>query len=118
MRGYIAMLATKSEHRGKGIATALVSKAIDAMIEQDADEIALETEETNTAAMKLYERLGFLRSKKLHRYYLNGNSAYRLLLYLKEGVGSIPTEYDPYMDLPPSAEPQENGPDLFSRGII
>ena len=118
MRGYIAMLATKSEHRGKGIATTLVSKAIDAMIERDADEIALETEETNLAAMKLYEKLGFLRSKKLHRYYLNGNSAYRLVLYLKEGVASIPTDYDPYMDLPPSAEPQENGPDLFSQGIV
>lgn len=99
LRGYIAMLATKDKFRGKGIATTLVSKAIDLMIEKDADEIALETEETNTAAMKLYERLGFLRSKKLHRYYLNGNSAYRLLLYLKEGVGSIPTE-DDYNDLP------------------
>jgi N-alpha-acetyltransferase 30 len=33
--------------------------------------------------MRLYERLGFLRSKKLHRYYLNGNSAYRLVLLLK-----------------------------------
>ena len=37
--------------------------------------------------MRLYERLGFLRSKRLHRYYLNGNSAFRLLLYLKEGAG-------------------------------
>jgi hypothetical protein len=44
--------------------------------------------------MKLYERLGFLRSKRLHRYYLNGNSAYRLVLYLKEGVGSIGANYD------------------------
>lgn len=114
LRGYIAMLATKEEHRGKGIATTLVSKAIDAMIEQDADEIALETEVTNTAAMKLYERLGFLRSKKLHRYYLNGNSAYRLVLYLKEGVGSIPTDYDPYGDLPPSAgEHEPSGPDFL-----
>lgn len=52
-------------------------------------QIALETEITNTAAMKLYERLGFLRSKRLHRYYLNGNSAYRLVLYLKEGVASM-----------------------------
>src|SRR5436305_3321225 len=118
LRGYIAMLATKREHRGKGIATTLVSKAIDAMIEQDADEIALETEETNTAAMKLYERLGFLRSKKLHRYYLNGNSAYRLVLYLKEGVGSIPTDYDPYTDMPPTTEPQENGPDLFTEDVV
>jgi hypothetical protein len=71
----------------------------------------LETETTNTAAMKLYERLGFLRSKRLHRYYLNGNSAFRLVLYLKEGVGSIPTTFDPYAN--PEAQPplavQENG---------
>ena len=53
--------------------------------------------------MRLYESLGFFRSKKLHRYYLNGNSAYRLVLYLKEGVASIPTHADPYADLPPSA---------------
>ncbi|RMZ78828.1 hypothetical protein DV738_g3597, partial [Chaetothyriales sp. CBS 135597] len=104
LRGYIAMLATREEYRGRGIATSLVSKAISLMIERGADEIALETEETNTAAMKLYERLGFLRSKKLHRYYLNGNSAYRLLLYLKQGVGSIPTDFNQYGGLPPSAQ--------------
>ncbi|KAI9753584.1 MAG: N-alpha-acetyltransferase mak3 [Lichina confinis] len=87
LRGYIAMLAVKENYRGNGIATKLVRMAIDALIEGDADEIALETETTNTAAMRLYERLGFLRSKRLHRYYLNGNSAFRLLLYLKEGAG-------------------------------
>ncbi|MCJ1285061.1 N-alpha-acetyltransferase mak3 [Xylographa opegraphella] len=88
MRGYIAMLAVKETYRGKGIATKLVRMAIDAMIERDADEIALETEVTNTAAMKLYERLGFLRSKRLHRYYLNGNTAFRFLLYVKEGAAT------------------------------
>ncbi|KAL2014043.1 hypothetical protein VTN00DRAFT_1568 [Thermoascus crustaceus] len=106
LRGYIAMLAVREEYRGKGIATRLVRMAIDAMIERDADEVALETETSNTAAMKLYERLGFLRSKRLHRYYLNGNSAFRLVLYLKEGVGSMPTTFDP---LPPGVEP-ETGP--------
>ncbi|CAI7570083.1 hypothetical protein PCG10_010648 [Penicillium crustosum] len=101
LRGYIAMLAVREEYRGRGIATKLVRMAIDAMIERDADEIVLETEITNTGAMKLYERLGFLRSKQLHRYYLNGNSAYRLVLYLKEGVGAIRTApVDPY-GLPP-----------------
>jgi N-alpha-acetyltransferase 30 len=120
LRGYIAMLATKESHRGKGIAITLVSKAIDLMIEKDADEIALETEETNTAAMALYEKLGFLRSKKLHRYYLNGNSAYRLLLYLKEGVGSISPGYDPYGDMPPSAADwdRSDGDDPFYHGIV
>ncbi|KAL4810394.1 acyl-CoA N-acyltransferase [Aspergillus unguis] len=96
LRGYIAMLAVSESYRGKGIATKLVRMAIDAMKDGGADEIALETEITNTAAMKLYERLGFLRSKRLHRYYLNGNSAYRLVLYLKEGVGLIRTSFDPY----------------------
>lgn len=85
-RGYIAMLAVQESYRGKGIASKLVSMAIDAMTARDADEVVLETEITNTASLKLYERLGFLRSKKLHRYYLNGNAAYRLILYLREGT--------------------------------
>ena len=83
LRGYIAMLAVSAPFRGQKVATALVKKAIDAMAQKNADEIVLETEETNVPAMRLYERLGFLRSKKLHRYYLNGNSAYRLVLLLK-----------------------------------
>lgn len=77
------MLAVESKYRGRGIATTLVRMAIDAMVERGADEVVLETEETNIPAMKLYEGLGFLRSKKLHRYYLNGNSAFRLVLHLK-----------------------------------
>jgi peptide alpha-N-acetyltransferase len=80
------MLATQEEYRGRGIATQLVRLAIDAMTARDADEIVLETEVSNTASLKLYERLGFIRSKRLHRYYLNGNAAFRLILYLKEGT--------------------------------
>jgi len=83
LRGYIAMLAVSAPYRGHGVATSLVKAAIDAMTQRNADEIVLETEETNVSAMRLYERLGFLRSKKLHRYYLNGNSAFRLVLLLK-----------------------------------
>ena len=95
------MLAVRERYRGKGVASKLVRMALDAMIERDADEvsavgdfvcffvengllqIALETEVTNTAAIKLYQRLGFLKSKRLHRYYLNGNSAFRFMLPLK-----------------------------------
>jgi N-alpha-acetyltransferase 30 len=87
-RGYIAMLAVQEAHRGKGIATKLVCMAIDAMAARNADEVVLETEVTNKPSLKLYERLGFLRSKRLHRYYLNGNSAFRLVLYLKPGAAT------------------------------
>ncbi|TGZ80268.1 acyl-CoA N-acyltransferase [Ascodesmis nigricans] len=83
LRGYIAMLAVRHQYRGRGIATKLVQLVIEAMVARNADEIALETEVTNVAAIKLYEGLGFLRSKHLHRYYLNGNSAFRLVLYLR-----------------------------------
>lgn len=94
-RGYIAMLAVASSFRGHGIATALVKKALDAMTKRNADEIVLETEETNIPAMRLYERLGFVRSKKLHRYYLNGNSAYRLVLPLKvPDIDADPDSFD------------------------
>ena len=86
LRGYIAMLAVQEPHRGRGIASKLVQMAIEAMETRSADEVVLETEVTNTASLKLYERLGFLRSKRLHRYYLNGNAAFRLILYLKEGT--------------------------------
>jgi peptide alpha-N-acetyltransferase len=85
------MLATSSLYRNRGIATTLVRKAIDAMVARGADEVVLETEESNGSAIKLYERLGFVRSKKLHRYYLNGSSAYRLVLHLKR-VGEMEGE--------------------------
>lgn len=40
MRGYIAMLAVKKEHRGRGIASKLVRMAMDGMIAKDADEVS------------------------------------------------------------------------------
>ena len=71
------------DYRKKRIGTTLVLKAIRAMIADNADEIVLETEITNKPALKLYENLGFLRDKRLFRYYLNGVDALRLKLWLK-----------------------------------
>ncbi|XP_032625102.1 N-alpha-acetyltransferase 30 isoform X1 [Chelonoidis abingdonii] len=82
-RGYIAMLAVDSKYRRKGIGTDLVKKAIYAMVEGDCDEVVLETEITNKSALKLYENLGFVRDKRLFRYYLNGVDALRLKLWLR-----------------------------------
>lgn len=108
LRGYIAMLAVQETYRGQGIATKLVCKAVETMASRDADEIVLETEVTNTASLKLYERLGFLRSKRLHRYYLNGNAAFRLKLYLKQDTAlkrpSDGTGMGPGMGMQPMIE--------------
>ena len=40
------------------------------------DEIMLETEVINQGALNLYESFGFLRTKRLYRYYLNTHDAY------------------------------------------
>ncbi|KAI8726056.1 N-alpha-acetyltransferase 30 [Biomphalaria glabrata] len=82
-RGYIAMLAVDSEYRRRQIGSSLVTKAIEAMIRDDCDEVVLETEITNQAALHLYENLGFVRDKRLFRYYLNGVDALRLKLWLR-----------------------------------
>eukprot|EP00347_Sterkiella_histriomuscorum_P022383 403330679 len=84
MRGYIAMLAVHPEYRRIGLGRNLIKKSLDHMKEQGADEVILETELTNISALKLYESFGFIRDKRLLSYYLNGNDAYKLKLYIKE----------------------------------
>lgn len=82
LQGYIAMLAVDPTYRLQRIGTTLVEKAIEAMIAERADEIVLETELTNKAALRLYDSLGFIREKRLVRYYMNGVDALRLKLIL------------------------------------
>ncbi|KAG6441027.1 hypothetical protein O3G_MSEX001542 [Manduca sexta] len=82
-RGYIAMLAVDEKYRKRKIGSRLVRKAIQAMINDNADEVVLETEITNKSALRLYENLGFVRDKRLFRYYLNGVDALRLKLWLR-----------------------------------
>ncbi|XP_053694760.1 N-alpha-acetyltransferase 30A [Sabethes cyaneus] len=82
-RGYIAMLAVDKDYRKLKIGTTLVQKAIQAMLDDSADEVVLETEITNRPALRLYENLGFVRDKRLFHYYLNGVDALRLKLWFR-----------------------------------
>lgn len=83
-RGYIGMLAVESTYRGHGIAKKLVEIAIDKMQRSRCDEIMLETEVENVAALNLYEGMGFIRMKRMFRYYLNEGDAFKLILPLTE----------------------------------
>ncbi|KAG5518160.1 hypothetical protein PMAC_003346 [Pneumocystis sp. 'macacae'] len=77
LRGYIAMLVVKKEYRRRGIASKMVEKILSIMKEKNTEEVVLETEVTNKEAMILYENFGFIRDKRLHKYYLNASDAYR-----------------------------------------
>ncbi|KAF2366994.1 GNAT domain [Trinorchestia longiramus] len=83
VRGYIAMLAVDQRYRKRKIGSNLVQLAMRAMAADDADEVVLETEITNQPALRLYQALGFVRDKRLFRYYLNGVDALRLKLWLR-----------------------------------
>eukprot|EP00794_Sanderia_malayensis_P020143 gene20143-22116_t len=83
LRGYIAMLVVHKGYRRCKIGSSLVRKAIMKMVDHGCEEVVLETEVTNKAALMLYENLGFVRDKRLLRYYLNGVDAWRLKLWLK-----------------------------------
>ncbi|KDO32434.1 hypothetical protein SPRG_02910 [Saprolegnia parasitica CBS 223.65] len=82
IKGYIAMLAVEKSFRKHGIGSALVQKAIDQMMRMRCDEVVLETEITNVAAIRLYQNLGFVKDERLLKYYLNGVDAFRLKLWM------------------------------------
>ncbi|KAL7145842.1 hypothetical protein ABFS83_06G001200 [Erythranthe nasuta] len=92
-RGYIAMLVVLNPYRGRGIATELVTRSIKVMMESGCEEVTLEAEVTNKGALALYGRLGFIRAKRLFRYYLNGVDAFRLKLLFPRPE---PSYYDDY----------------------
>lgn len=44
-----------------------MKRAIQAMMDAGCEEVALEAEVTNSGALQLYQKLGFIRDKRLQR---------------------------------------------------
>lgn len=75
--GHIVSVAVKEEYRGRGFATAMISAVI--YIHQNVynvNEIRLEVRVSNTKAIKLYEKLGFVKVARIKNYYLDGEDSY------------------------------------------
>ncbi|OXG12783.1 peptide alpha-N-acetyltransferase [Cryptococcus neoformans Tu401-1] len=79
-RGYIGMLSVAKEYRRRGIGRKLVEIAVKEMAKRGAKQVMLETEYDNETSLALYDKLGFLREKRLHRFYSNEKDAFRLIL--------------------------------------
>lgn len=62
-RGYIAMLSVRTGYRQCGLASQLVSRALNRMKADGADLCSLETELSNLAAQALYDKFNFVRSE-------------------------------------------------------
>ncbi|KIM53250.1 hypothetical protein SCLCIDRAFT_139375 [Scleroderma citrinum Foug A] len=99
-RGYIAMLSVNKNWRKRGVASTLVRRSVEVMKQHGVDEastsrayVVLETEYDNVAALALYESLGFIREKRLYRFYLNGKDAFRLVLAIPPDEDDVPSPY-------------------------
>jgi len=75
-KGHIISIATMEAHRGKGVGTNLMQRAMDEMRKGGCKEVFLEVRVTNEDAVRLYRNLGFQVTGTMQSYYKDGESAY------------------------------------------
>ncbi len=67
--GYISNIAVHPEHRRQGAGSALMNALIEKAAGKELAFLTLEVRESNTAAILLYEKFGFVRVGKRRGYY-------------------------------------------------
>ncbi|MGW8289089.1 MAG: ribosomal protein S18-alanine N-acetyltransferase [Candidatus Bathyarchaeia archaeon] len=75
-KGHVISLAVLPKHQQKGIGYSLMLEATQAMTDYSAKECYLEVRTSNLAALGLYKKLGFEKSRTLRNYYADGENAY------------------------------------------
>ncbi len=98
---HVMNVAIEPELQGNGIGTALIQHLLDETAA--SDRFTLEVRQSNTAAIRLYERLGF-RSAGLRRRYYQDNGEDALIMW------RTPATLEGRMDDVPNAGPVAFGP--------
>ncbi len=75
-------LAVAASARGRGVGRWLMAHVSDGARQRGARELRLEVRKSNTAAIALYESLGFQRFGERRNYYQDGEDAWRFRLPL------------------------------------
>lgn len=82
-KGHVVSVAVLDEHRKKGIGKALVEESVKGVKSRKCDEFYLEVRCSNTEAVRLYEKLGFVIRQQLNAYYRDGEDAYLMAIELE-----------------------------------
>lgn len=85
-KGHIISIAVLPEYRRQGIGYTLIQEAIKAMVQYKAKECYLEVRKSNTLAVNLYRKLGFEIIRTNHRYYADGEDAFKMGQKLPEQI--------------------------------
>ena len=75
-KGHVVSIAVLPDYRQKGIGRALVEESIAGVKLKKSDELYLEVRCSNSEAIRLYEKLGFVIKQRLKAYYRDGEDAY------------------------------------------
>jgi ribosomal-protein-alanine N-acetyltransferase len=75
-KGHVVSIAVLPQGRRKGVAQALMSKAMEGMRHYNAKLCYLEVRVTNEPGVALYKKLGFEVSRTIHGYYSDNEDAY------------------------------------------
>ena len=82
-KGHVVSIAVVEEHRKKGIGNALVEESVNGVKLRKCDEFYLEVRCSNTDAVRLYEKQGFVIRQQLNAYYRDGEDAYLMAIELQ-----------------------------------
>ncbi len=87
LEGHIMSIAVDPEYRGNGIGKALMLEVMERLVKKGAQYIGLEVRVSNEKAIKLYEKLGFRKVKRIIGYYADGEDAYYMMVPAREWGG-------------------------------
>jgi [ribosomal protein S18]-alanine N-acetyltransferase len=76
-------IAVDPPYRGRGVAQALLNATIARLRSQAASTLRLMVGTANESALRFYQRFGFIRVRKVARYYGAGRDAWRMRLELR-----------------------------------
>ncbi|MDR2699955.1 MAG: GNAT family N-acetyltransferase [Nitrososphaerota archaeon] len=75
-KGHIVSIAVMPHVRRRGVAQAIINRALEGMKYYKAKQAFLEVRVTNEPAISLYKKLGFEISRTINGYYSDGEDAY------------------------------------------
>ena len=75
-KGHVVSIAVLPQYRRKGVAQAVITRALEGMQYYKAKQCFLEVRVTNEAGILLYKKLGFEVTRTLNGYYSDGEDAY------------------------------------------
>lgn len=78
---HVMTIAVRPEARRRGLGSTVMASLFDVAIERGAEHLTLEVRSSNTAAIDLYRRFGFVAAGTRPRYYPDGEDAMVMWAY-------------------------------------